>query len=581
MSDMPHMIEQFMWGYQRHFRIRARLLVEKALAKIGLQAEITAVLVGVARDSTLPHQVCIEPEDGPLLVSHLNNVRDLTDQFYHSDPDHDVIISDQRTHDLRQRGVFLQARSRAIAEAISASGVFDGLAFFVSESTPIDGYDVHTCVGVPSELIEPLPSFDDSVFDRIYVGRSLHDEVVAECLHRVDKKAYLPNPGSGLPYDEADHHLETVAARRFVNGTSYRATQMPADLFDMVNEFSSMTYERKGAGGHLVISEMSTLQDYLQISFREPVPLREARSMRKLLELSDRDTSVLADNRYAYGLGSTSSATNSATNAVEISITGHARWELAVQGQPLVRVAYGRPTLPKRPIVRQDFADTLRRTVGSADIDRIWKVIQVAQESRHGTTIVISADPEGESERLSGQALQIAPDHLAPDQLARLVGVDGAVLMGPDGRCHAFGVILDGIAGAQGDRARGSRFNSSVRYQQTTEAPSVIVVISDDGLVDLIPSLEPQVSRTKVEDAVNTFCRYCDAENVDGEVWSQANDAVERLAFYLNADQCQRVNESYDSEMRRRLESGGIALHRRALKPDPRMDESYFSAHPG
>ena len=569
---MAHIIDQFMWGYQRHFRLGARLLIEKALAKIGLQAEITVVLVGVARDSTLPHQICIEPEDGPLSVSHLNGVRDKADQIYRSDPDHNLIISDQRSHDLRQLGVFLRARSGAIAEAISASGVFDGLTFFVSRSAPIDGYDVHTCVGVPSGLIEPLPSFDDSVCDQVYVGRSLHDEVIEECLHRIDKKIYLPDPGRGLLLDEADHHLETVAARRFVDGTSYRATQMPADLFDMVNEFSSMTYEREGAGGHLVISDLPTLQDYLQIEFQKPVPLREARSMRKLLELSDKDTSVLADNNCAYGLGSTFSG----TNAVQISITGHARWELTVQGQPFVRVAYGHPTLPKRPIARQDFEDTVRRTVGSAEIDRIWEVIQAAQESRHGTTIVISADPKGETERLSGQSLPIAPDRLDPHQLVRLGGVDGAIMMGPDSRCHAFGVILDGRAGAQGDRARGSRFNSSVRYQQTTEAPSVIVVISDDGLVDLIPSLEPQVNRTDVEEAVDTFCDYCDAENIDREIWSQANDTVERLAFYLNEEQCQRVNESYEREMRRRLESGDIALHRRPLKPDPRMDESYF-----
>ena len=104
----------------------------------------------------------------------------------------------------------------------------------------------------------------------------------------------------------------------------------------------------------------------------------------------------------------------------------------------------------------------------------------------------------------------------------------------------------------------------------------MIVVISDDGLVDLIPSLEPQVSREEVEEAVSAFCGYCDSENVDGETWSRANRHVRRLAFYLNEDQCRRVNESYESEMRHRLESGGIALNRRPLKPDHRMDNSYF-----
>ena len=42
--------------------------------------------------------------------------------------------------------------------------------------------------------------------------------------------------------------------------------------------------------------------------------------MRKLLQLSDKDTCVLADSVYAYGLGSAFSA----DDAVHISITGHA-----------------------------------------------------------------------------------------------------------------------------------------------------------------------------------------------------------------------------------------------------------------
>ena len=79
-------------------------------------------------------------------------------------------------------------------------------------------------------------------------------------------------------------------------------------------------------------------------------------------------------------------------------------------------------------------------------------------------------------------------------------------------------------------------------------------------MVDLIPSLEPQVSRTEMDETVHTFCNYCEAENIDGETWSRAYDAVKRLAFYLNEEQCQRVNEGREREMRRRLRSGGLAL---------------------
>ena len=278
---MVHMNDQFMWGYQQHFRLGAELRIEQALGDIGLPAEITAVLVGFAQDSSLPHQICVEPESGPLSVSYLEGVRGRAEQIYRSDPDYHLRISDQRSHELRQAGIFLRSRSDAIEEAISTSGVFDGFTFFVSTSAPINGYDVHTCVGVRTELLEQLPSLSDSMFDRVYVGRSLHNEVIAECLRRADKEIYLPDPGTDLLNEDADLYLVTVAARRFVNGTSYRATRRPADLFDMVNEFSSMTYEREGAAGDLVISHLDTLRDHLQIRFREPVRLREARARAK------------------------------------------------------------------------------------------------------------------------------------------------------------------------------------------------------------------------------------------------------------------------------------------------------------
>jgi DNA integrity scanning protein DisA with diadenylate cyclase activity len=70
-----------------------------------------------------------------------------------------------------------------------------------------------------------------------------------------------------------------------------------------------------------------------------------------------------------------------------------------------------------------------------------------------------------------------------------LTAIDGSVLLDTQGVCHAIGVILDGIAKEQqGDPSRGARFNSAVRYVGSRAARScVVVVISEDGRVDVIP----------------------------------------------------------------------------------------------
>src|SRR3712207_2352114 len=62
-----HTIDQFMWGYQTHFRAHLGFLANRVLERIGAGDEAHALLVG----SLLPtararHLVCVEPEDGQL-----------------------------------------------------------------------------------------------------------------------------------------------------------------------------------------------------------------------------------------------------------------------------------------------------------------------------------------------------------------------------------------------------------------------------------------------------------------------------------------------------------------------------------
>ena len=261
---------------------------------------------------------------------------------------------------------------------------------------------------------------------------------------------------------------------------------------------------------------------------------------------------------------------------MKISVTGHAQWELSFDGIPLIRVTYGKATLPSPLLNAAEFTDTADRILGDIEHSRIWSFIQQAQTSGHGMTLVVSGDPSGETNRLGGEAVAIDPVLLEPAELVRLGRVDGAVLLGADGQCFSFGVILDGKAGRQGDPARGSRFNSAVRYQNSTDTPSIVVVISEDGTVDLIPQLRRRVRREDVEEAVRAFCACCEAEYIDGVEFARTYDLVKSFAFYLDDTQCSIVNEYYESEMDRRLKAGRIRSSKNPLLPHPDMNDSYF-----
>ena len=241
-----------------------------------------------------------------------------------------------------------------------------------------------------------------------------------------------------------------------------------------------------------------------------------------------------------------------------------------------MRVSYDHTTLPKPILDKELFRDVAERTVSEIEVDGIWVTFQCVLDSGHGTTIVVSENPGSEIERLGQEAVAIKPEYLDPKDVARLGRVDGAIMMGADGKCYAFGVIIDGLATSSGDQSRGARFNSAIRYQKTSNIGTMVIVISDDGGVDLIPTLKPRKHRKEVEEAVKAFCEYSGVEGNDGEEWARRNREVEQLSFYLDQEQCDRVNEAYEKEMDSRLALGEIKVMRTGLQPHPDMEDSYF-----
>ena len=566
-----------MWAFQHFFRISVEYEIQKALSHIGLQTHGKAkvLLIGLATKDDLLHDICIEPEDGPLVVDDLRSIGKRADEIRKADPDYGMFDSHPRVHEHRMSRLFLHSRTHAIAEAIQESGKFEGLNFFISNSAPVAGYEVHTCVGIPYDALESVPRFNNPQKDD-YHGRhieeSLVQAIINTCLGRADRALYLPDPGAGLIV--LGDHIDIVrdSATRFVEGVTFALTPQPSDLFRLASEVSSLTYERSGAKGHLVITGPDNLANKLKVTFQNPVGLHETRSVRKLLELTDETKALLTDGQVIYGLGECIST----PDVARIAIEGHARWSLGINDTVLMKVAYEHATLPKQILDKELFRDVAHRKLGEVEVERIWDIFQCVLDNDHGTTIVVSEDPVSEIKRLGQEALAIKPEYLDRRDVARLGRIDGAIILGPDGRCYAFGVILDGLANSSGDRARGARFNSSVRYQRTLEIDTMVIVISDDGTVDLIPALMPRVSRQEIEDAVREFCEYSGIEGNDSEEWARRNRRVEGLSFYLDEEQCNRVNEAYEKQMDSRLESGGIKLVRERLKPDPDMDDSYF-----
>ncbi|HDR7261536.1 TPA: tetratricopeptide repeat protein, partial [Bacillus paranthracis] len=112
---------------------------------------------------------------------------------------------------------------------------------------------------------------------------------------------------------------------------------------------------------------------------------------------------------------------------------------------------------------------------------------------------------EDEVQRLKEQSIKIDVINIKESMyykqvVEKITNIDGALYMDINGYIHAIGVILDGYAEAgAGDSARGARYNSAIRYKNGKDinGKCVIIVISEDGMIDIIPDseIEKQISK--------------------------------------------------------------------------------------
>lgn len=570
---MKSSVAQKMWEYQEQFRLQVEWEIEQVLQEIGLSVEPRAVLVGFSCEDGSQTQLSIEPADGPLALAQLSHVEERALELYQTEH-HPIIGGDDEDREMWHARRRRQLRADALVEAIEWSGAFEGYTFFASESTPISDFELHLCVGVPTADLDSLPVLEQKWTGAMEMERSLHHAVIRRCLHSADRALESRNPGVRFRILDAPRDMIEAAAEDLLHTIAFVVgLYILPRLFDPINAFTSLGYERTGAAGRLFVGSSERVLDMAKICFETPILLRDTRIMRKVLQLSDESMGVLMDDRQAYGLG----IPNPDSDIAEVVVQGHATWEISYGGSPLMRVSYGRATLPRPPVDRVEFEDVADRTLGSIAVDQIWDLVQEAQEAQQGSTLVISHDPEGESTRLGGQAVTIEPSQLRPADIIRLGRVDGAIILGRDGRCYAFGVILDGKASlGRGDAARGSRFNSAVRYQHTMAKRSLVIVISDDGLVNLVPRLRPKIQKTEVEQAVAAFCLSCEADPFDGEAFWRTYRRVTKLEFYLSNAQCKRVNDCHERVILQYSGEDGDPLRTTPLRSHPDMDDSYF-----
>ncbi|MGA7126680.1 MAG: diadenylate cyclase [Chthoniobacterales bacterium] len=589
MSCQP--ITYLMWKYQPHFRAAAKHFAERVFKDLDQLFEPQLFLVGILADRNLQRfPACVEPEkDFWIHSERFNGVLALAQTLNPAYPETGMPQSHPLAQERQNKTLFDRSIRDAIRETIETeSSASFSLRYFVSLPTRVEGYLVCTVLGLQREVVRAHYELKQSVV-RIHKHRnaevavSLIDAAAKEFLARLRQELLKPDPGLGeLEIDPED--IICLAGRSLCRDTVARIDQRRIegmhDLFNACSTISSLGYEKSVASGRMILCRRDHLSLNPRISLIKPEKLSRYRAARKLFQLASGDLSLHSDSEEVFGLVSLRDYDETQEDLFEMQVLGHQHWELNHAGKTLMKVGYGIPSLPRLSFheakLRSDLA-RIFRSISPDDTSRLVTLIRAAEEVSHGALLIISENAAAEAHRLRKEGMPVDACLLTPDLLRRLTTIDGAILLSPDGMCHGFGTILDGMASESGDPSRGARFNSALRYVEAAW-PCLAVVVSQDSGIDFIPNLRPAVRRSAIDKAIAEIKELKGATLIRRDRYDAALDFLDEHRFYLRKEDCDTiisVVEFVEAALRKQ-DRTGIWIIRQKFVPNPHLDEELY-----
>ncbi len=485
-----------LWPHQVRYRQGSQALAQDLFDALDDDLKPFVLVLALPTDDDQPAR-CLEPEGCGLSPDAFSGavargrVKQLANPWPYPERDDLTAATVKRKH----QGLGIRDAVQETLNALDEQGHYQHFAGWPVE---INGYFVVTVVRLQRRPLRAYPSLRPA---RYYTdGKPLAPSLLLAAMYRFNEEGVKtltePEPGASIfVRPRESEELLRSAGKTFLDTPAQALGLDPATtkLFATCNTISSLRYEGAEGVGKLLLARRGHPNVEEVFALTCPTELTDYRAVRKLLEMTTPDVHLLADGEKVYALGRQIGHYDAVREDLFIiSFVTHYAWELQHAGHILMRSHYGLPGLPRTRLSRPGFRKSLKRTFGLTDaakVEHLWEVVLEASRQKHGTMLVITTEALAEADRLKLQCTLVEPVPLTPLITRLVTSIDGAVLLDPEGYCYSIGVILDGRASGRGDSTRGARYNSALRYVESSEYPCIAVVVSEDGLVDVITSV--------------------------------------------------------------------------------------------
>lgn len=215
--------------------------------------------------------------------------------------------------------------------------------------------------------------------------------------------------------------------------------------------------------------------------------------VRKMLEMSKKDEGrwLLFDpqDRQCWGIISQTDIKNQ--KYLSVHFQGAGKWKVRYAGEEVLICNYNKLSLG---ILRtKKWEKNLLQAVENQKEEKSFfeDLINCLKEQKYGALVIIASDAEEETSRLCdkykrGTKIDNANTVSALSMISGFCSIDGAVFIDWKGKCHGYGVILDGEAKVAGERGRGARYNSAANYIAGSQRYAIVVSEDKDKDIEFI-----------------------------------------------------------------------------------------------